>query len=57
MTLTPKPKTSSAILKILKILIQNQAKGGKFKYIPVGEKTRNIASLQLFCVLFYYHRA
>jgi hypothetical protein len=30
-TLTPKPKTFSAILKILKILIQNQAKGGKFQ--------------------------
>jgi hypothetical protein len=29
-TLTPKPKTFSAILKILKILIQNQAKGGKY---------------------------
>jgi hypothetical protein len=28
--LTPKPKTSSAILKILKILIQNLAKGGKY---------------------------
>ena len=41
----PKTKTFSAILKILKILIQNQALGVNFTLKPVGEKTRSIASL------------
>jgi hypothetical protein len=46
--LTPKPKTSSAILKILKILkilIQNQAKGGKFIiYTCRGEDAKHRVS-------------
>jgi hypothetical protein len=36
MTITPKTKTSSAILKILKILIQNQMTAGKFILKPNG---------------------
>ena len=45
MTIAPEPKTSSVILEILKILIQNQALGVNFNIKPVGEKTRGIASL------------
>ena len=45
MTTTPKPKTFSAILKILEILIQNRALGVNFTLKPVGEKTQSIASL------------
>ena len=41
----PKTKTSSAILKILKIVIQNQVLGVNIKSKPTGEKTRGIASL------------
>ena len=42
LTLTSKPKTFSAILKILEILIQNQAKGGKFQiYTCRGEDAKH----------------
>jgi hypothetical protein len=34
MTIIPKPKTYSAILKILEILIQNQVKAGEFTLKP-----------------------
>ncbi|MCF8300321.1 MAG: hypothetical protein K9I55_04660, partial [Haliscomenobacter sp.] len=44
-TITPKSKTFSVILKILKILIQNQELGVKITWKSVGEKTRSIASL------------
>ena len=44
-TIGVKTKTSSVILEILKILIQNQALGVNFNIKPVGEKTRGIASL------------
>ena len=42
----PKSTTSSLILEILKILIQNHVTTGEFTLNPVGEKTRSIASLQ-----------
>ena len=45
-TLMLKPKTSSVILEILKILIQNQLIAGKVILKPIAEKTRGIASLQ-----------
>jgi hypothetical protein len=45
MTIALKPKTSSVILEILKILIQNRALGVKLTWKPVEEKTRSIAPL------------
>jgi hypothetical protein len=45
LTLTSESKTSSLILKILEILIQNQVLRVKFTLKPIGEKTRSIASL------------
>ena len=48
MTIAPEPKTSSVILKILKILIQNQVKAGEY-YIEScqGEDARHRVSTNM----------
>ena len=53
MILAPMPKTSSVILKILKILIQNRVIAGKF-YIETcrGEDARHRVSTKDFQVQF-----
>ena len=51
MTLTPKPKTSSLILEILKILIQNQVKPGEY-YIGTCREKDAVLRWQLTFKLF-----
>ena len=46
MTIAPEPKTSSVILKILKILIQNQVKADEYYIETFRGEDASISSLQ-----------